>query len=197
MQMSYLKNLEWEITPVNSPIVKRNCAKCGKKTLFYSTEKFRVNANKNLIDIWLIFKCEKCKSTWNMTLYERINPQNICKEEYEKFLANDKELANAYGYDFCIYNRNKAELIMDSMEYRVNAKELEYNQKENQIELKILCKYPLKIRVDKLLSQQLSYSRSQIEDLYQKGFIYSTNEANLLKSKVKDEMKIYIKKLGG
>lgn len=65
-------------------MVRRNCPKCNEKVLYINSERFRVNANKNSIDIWLIYQCEKCKSTWNMTIYERIKPYDIDKYEYEK-----------------------------------------------------------------------------------------------------------------
>lgn len=191
--MSYLRKIEWDIIPDNKPKVIRNCPKCGKRTLFLNTEKFRVNANKNLIDIWLIYQCSKCKSTWNMTLYERIKPRDINHEVYEKFLANDKELVDIYGFDISLHNRNKAELLWDSIGYHVNSQELEFSEKENEQEIKISCKYPIQLRVDKLLSQQLNVSRSQIKKFYQNGLIYSLQEEKLLNSKVKDGMKIYLK----
>lgn len=83
--MSCFNRYRWELVPDNLPVVKRNCPKCKGKTSFINTEKFRVNANKNNIDVWLIYQCEKCKSTWNMTIYERVSPKDIDKEEYEGF----------------------------------------------------------------------------------------------------------------
>jgi hypothetical protein len=85
--MSYLKKYQWELIPKDLPIVRRNCPKCNEKACYINSEKFRVNANKNSIDIWLIYQCEKCKSTWNMSIYERIKPYDINKYEYEKFLS--------------------------------------------------------------------------------------------------------------
>ncbi|ROR25279.1 uncharacterized protein DUF1062 [Mobilisporobacter senegalensis] len=110
--MSYLKKIQWEIELDSLPAVTRNCPKCGKKIEFINTEKFRVNANRNHIDIWLIYQCSQCRSTWNMTIYERINPKDISKDEYEKFIANDKKLAKKYGFDIGIHNRNKADIIL-------------------------------------------------------------------------------------
>lgn len=75
------------------------CARCGKKMPFASTERFRVNANKNKLDVWLIYQCKKCRHTLNIPIYERIPPQKIPAELYEKFLANDRTLAVHYGSD--------------------------------------------------------------------------------------------------
>ena len=50
------------------------CGRCGKKQTFVTTGKFRVNANKNKVDIWLIYQCARCRHTLNIPVYERINP---------------------------------------------------------------------------------------------------------------------------
>ena len=115
--MNYLRKIEWDIIPDTTPQVRRNCPKCGGMTHFINTEKFRVNANSSQIDIWLIYQCNKCKSTWNMTIYERINPTDISRVEYDKFLANDKELAISYGFDRGIHRKNKAELSLGDIDY--------------------------------------------------------------------------------
>jgi len=85
------------------------CSKCGKKKRFVNTGKFRVNANGRHVDVWLIYQCEKCKKTWNLTVYERKSPDRIAAEEYQRFLDNDFELAAQYGNDISFLKRNKAE----------------------------------------------------------------------------------------
>ncbi len=39
------------------PKIFRRCARCGKKREFVNSGKFRVNVSGNLLDVWLIFKC--------------------------------------------------------------------------------------------------------------------------------------------
>ena len=69
--MSYLKKMEYKIVLRDSFWVIRNCPKCGRKTYFVNTKKFRVNANGNKLDVWLIYQCEECKHTLNISIYER------------------------------------------------------------------------------------------------------------------------------
>lgn len=90
--------------------VYHRCGRCGKKQEFINSGKFRVNANGNRIDVWLIYRCKKCKHSWNLTIYERKNPAKIAPEEYELFLTNDDELAWQYGKDIAFLKRNNAEL---------------------------------------------------------------------------------------
>ena len=79
--------------------VIHRCGGCGKKMPFVSTRRFRVNANKNKLDIWLIYQCRRCRHTLNIPIYERVSPRKIPAELYEKFLANDEDLAMQYGCD--------------------------------------------------------------------------------------------------
>lgn len=87
------------------------CGRCGKKTTFVSTRRFRVNANKNKLDVWLIYQCKKCKHTLNIPIYERVSPQKIPRELYEGFLGNDEELAVRYGTDAAFLKRNRSLVI--------------------------------------------------------------------------------------
>ena len=131
-----------------------------------------------------------------MTIYERINPKNISRVAYEKFLANDKECAIRYGFDREIHYKNKADLILEDIDYHVVSKELsEFSEKENEQEIKICCQYPIQIRMDKLLAEMLHISRSQVKQLCEKGLIYDQQDKNLLKAKVSDGMVVFIKNL--
>lgn len=90
--------------------VYHRCAGCGRKSEFVNSGRFRVNANGNRIDVWLIYRCKKCKHTWNLTVYERIRPQKIPPELYEAFLDNDPETAARFGNDADFLKRNNAEM---------------------------------------------------------------------------------------
>ena len=75
------------------------CGRCKKKQQFVSTRKFRINANKNKLDIWLIYQCRKCRHTLNVPIFERTPAHKIPRELYDLFLANDQELAQKYAAD--------------------------------------------------------------------------------------------------
>ncbi|GKU25178.1 DUF1062 domain-containing protein [Clostridium folliculivorans] len=191
--MSCLNKYQWELVPQNLPIVKRSCPKCNEKTNYINSEKFRINANKNSIDIWLIYKCEKCKSTWNMTIYERIKPCNVSKHEYNRFLSNDRELAREYAFNSSIYSKNKAEVFLDNISYRLVQRKLDtYYIKENELVIEIICKYPIDLRVDKLLSDILGISRSKIKGMIEKGIVFVNDNKNSSNIKVRCGMEIHV-----
>lgn len=193
--MSYLKKYQWELVPESLPTVKRNCPKCNEKTQYISSEKFRVNANKNNIDVWLIYQCEKCKSTFNMTIYERIKPYEINKDEYEKFLCNDRELAKQYAFNLSMYSKNKAEIILENVNYKLIERQIEaYCMNEDEIVVEIICEYPIDIRVDKLLSDKLGVSRSKIKCMHKEGLIIIDDDKNSLNTKIRNGLEIRVLK---
>lgn len=85
--------------------VLHKCGHCGKKSVFITTRRFPVNANKNKLDVWLIYQCKKCRHTLNIPIYERVAPQKIPKGLYEGFLENDADLAVQYGSDAALFRR--------------------------------------------------------------------------------------------
>lgn len=90
--------------------VFHRCGGCGKKQEFQNSGKFRVNANGNKVDVWLIYRCKKCKHSWNLTIYERTKPAKISRELYELFLSNDADTAITFGNNVDFLKRNKAEM---------------------------------------------------------------------------------------
>ena len=91
-------------------LVYHRCGGCGKKQEVVNSGKYRVNANGKSVDVWLIYRCKKCKHSWNLTIYERTNPGKIPAELFEAFLENDQDTAMAYGRDIDFLKRNHAEL---------------------------------------------------------------------------------------
>ena len=102
--------LSREVEKTNAIHVFHRCGGCGKKQEFLNTGKFRVNANGNNVDIWLIYRCKKCKHSWNLTIYERAKPGKIPTELFEAFQTNDAEIAAAYGRNIDFLKKNNAEI---------------------------------------------------------------------------------------
>lgn len=90
--------------------VYHRCGGCGKTRQFVNSEKFRVNANGSLVDIWLIYRCIKCKHSWNLTVYSRVRPSRLDPELYQRFLDNDSDLAQRLGNDSSFLKQNGARM---------------------------------------------------------------------------------------
>ena len=198
MHMSYLKEETWTIIPVSSYKIIRNCPKCGTKSLFQSTGDFRINANGKCIDIWLIYQCEKCRSTYNLTVFERISPKKLPQELYKKFQENDSSLALEIGTDREVFEKNRAVVKEESLSYMVDKKDTETPvslqiSDANHCIICIRSPHSLKIRADKFLAEQLSISRSKIKRLITDGVLQGSNNENLEKIHITDGLIILLK----
>lgn len=163
--MSYAKKIEYRIKPAKSYEIRRNCSGCGCKTVFHNTDCFRVNANGNKVDVWLIYQCSKCKHTYNLTIYERQKPDCISSREFEDFQHNSPELAFRYGTDVSLFNRNKAEIAWEQADYELEAVS---SEEKNPLLLTGDCivihnDSGIKIRTDKIIAEILSLSRSRLK----------------------------------
>ena len=168
--MSYLKKIEYEIVLKDSFLVIRGCPKCGRKTHFKNTQKFRVNANGNKLDIWLIYQCEECRHTLNLAIYERKKVSSIPKEEYQLFLDNDEQLAEMYGKDIQLFRKSKADIDFDRLNYDFVKRHetIECINSEEEIAITINNPYQLKIAPEKQIAVVLGLSRSQVKSMLRK-----------------------------
>ncbi|MDE7184363.1 MAG: DUF1062 domain-containing protein [Lachnospiraceae bacterium] len=171
--MSYGKKIEYRIIPRESFPVIRGCSGCGRKTHFINTKKFRVNANGNKIDVWLIYQCETCKHTLNLAIYERQKVSAISEKEYRRFLGNEEQLAEVYGRNIQLFRSNKAEIDFERLEYEFVA--LQEGAMDGEFgegtEFIVYNPYGLKIRPEKQIAGILGLSRSQVKKLTEKGEI--------------------------
>lgn len=179
---------KWVITPTATPAILRNCSKCGSNSRFLCSDSFRVNANGKNIDVWLIYKCAQCDTAWNMEILSRAKPNQIEPSLYESFVKNDPALAVKYAFDARILGKNKAAACYDDMTYIVEKEAIANGS--NMIE--IITDYDLNIRLDKLLSEQLSISRAKIKSLFEDGIILCQDSKATFKTKISGTIKLII-----
>ena len=195
--MSYVIKTEYRIILNQSFKIIRKCATCDKKTSFHNSKRFRVNANGNKVDVWLIYNCEKCKHTLNLSVYERKNPHHIDSTEYKQFLENDEELAKEYGKNKSFFNQNKAEIDWEDLSYTIHPinrksthervetedkatnntvknKANEANEVPFSEQILVINEHDLNLREDKIASEILQVSRSQLKKMIKEGKVILT-----------------------
>lgn len=89
----HVAHLSLVLTITQSATVQRHCPRCRVNRDFVSGGKFRVNAQKKLIDVWLIFRCATCDQTWNHPIHERKSVRAIPAAELDALMRNDPALA--------------------------------------------------------------------------------------------------------
>lgn len=166
-----MQQLTWRAYPAKTPKLARHCTKCGSDA-YINSHCFRVNANGNRLDVWLIYRCEKCKGTWNLTIFERVAPQTIDKELYELFLANDEDLALKYSVNPDFLHRNNA-VPEKASSILVIEGEL---PSESDCRITIAPDYPTAISPGAAISEKLGISRSALKKLELKGAFSSERD---------------------
>lgn len=166
--------VSWTITPLNTPTIKKNCPRCGIPEEFECSGNFRINAQQNKLDVWLIYKCTRCNATWNMDIFTRKKPDEIRVDILEGFLSNNPELVLKYAFDSGVISDNKVTACYDRVKYALEGEVPDIEiLKTEQTTLTLVTGYSLKLRLDKLLSDELKIPRKAVRACFQAGAIRS------------------------
>jgi hypothetical protein len=163
------------------------CKKCGKKTEYFSSGLFRVNGQRKYLDIWLIYNCSNCDTTWKSTIYSRINPKSLSNELLEQFHRNDSILAENYAMNVELLRRNGAEAGLP--DYKIVGEEICPN---SSVHLIIKGKYASQIKVSAILREKLSLSQRAYENMLASGQIKSILNLDLKKCKLSTEVNLLL-----
>ena len=85
--------------------VFKYCRRCRCRQRFRCLYKFRVNANRKLVDVWLLFNCACCSDTAKLPILERVPVSRIGRSELKAFEANDPQRAAAAASDLTLLKR--------------------------------------------------------------------------------------------
>ncbi len=173
----------WEIQFLSLPHILKYCKKCGKKMAFACSEQFRINAQRKYLDIWLIYKCLNCNTTWNATIFSRIYPQSLNPKVLERFHRNDKDLVEQYAMDNDFLRRNGVEVQLS--QYSIIGDSFFPNE---TVELEIKSKYFLPVKVSSLIRDTLHISQKEYSQLVIDGKIKSIPNQDLQKCKLKNSI---------
>lgn len=176
------KNI-WNILYLTPPHVLRYCKKCGKKTEFFSSGLFRVNAQRKYLDIWLIYKCNCCETTWNATVSSRVTPQSVPSGLLEKYTNNDRDLAEKYAMNIDFLHKNGAEIVLP--DYRIDGDCLQ-DQKVQLLEIK--NQFPVPVKLSAIIRKKLNLSQKQYLNVIESEKIKSTLPLDFHKFKLKNSI---------
>ncbi len=176
-----MKKIIWEVQSLSLLPVLKYCKKCGRKNLFACSRQFRVNAQRRYLDIWLIYKCCDCNTTWNATVYSRISPQSIKPQLLDGFYKNDNELVEKYAMDSQFLQENGVEVGLP--QYSVIGDCFSLNE---TVQLEIKSKYSLSVKVSSVVRSKLLLSEKEYLQLITSGKIKSFPNQDLKKCKLKE-----------
>jgi hypothetical protein len=179
----------YEIIAQETPNVIRSCRNCKRSTEYFCSEKFRVNANQKMVDIWLIYKCIHCDATWNYPILSRVNVSRIDPVLHQKFMNNDKETIWYYAFQI-----NKLRKLCDAVnkDIKYEVKKEKSDSDSNELTIRICCKYDFGLRVDRLLANILNVSRSKVNTMAETEMLLLSPDVNM-KDKFLDNLQVTVK----
>ena len=190
----------WEIKATNTPLLIKKCSRCNHDR-FYSSEKFRVNAQKKNIDVWLIYRCQSCDCTTNMTIFSRVKTGAIDKSLYLQLSENDPKMAWTYAFSDAIKLQNHIAFDFGSVNYEINHDgiTLEDILMSDNDTITFYLRYPFdfNLKLSKVIRTCLNVSSKTLEKLINLEVISVQGQCLHKKHKVKDNhmVKIDVKAL--
>lgn len=176
-----MKKIIWEVRYCSLPPVSRHCQKCGRNTKFFCSKKFRVNAQRRTLDVWLIYNCSACDTTWNARVYSHISPQSLDPVQLEGFHKNSPSLAEKYAVDRDFLFKNGVDAV-EPPPHSIIGDSFLLNE---NTELEIKNQYPFPIKVSALVREKLHLSQTVYLRLVENGTITSIPEQDLKKCQLK------------
>lgn len=188
--------ITWEVKVKNTPLLIKKCSHCDSDR-FYCSDKFRMNAQKKNIDVWLIYRCVKCDNTCNLTLLSRSKPDLIDKTLFHSFSMNDKDAAWKYAFSTEMERKNNLRLDYGSVEYEVvpdTSLEDLLNLSNEVIKIHIKCEFEFDLKLSSLIRRCFSLSTNQVKRMFEDGIITISGNKPPQKHKVKDGDMILIQR---
>ena len=190
--------ITWEVKVKNTPLLIKKCSHCDSDR-FYCSDKFRMNAQKKNIDVWLIYRCVKCDNTCNLTLLSRSKPDLIDKTLFHSFSMNDKDTAWKYAFSTEMERKNNLRLDYGSVEYEIipnTSLEDLLNLSNEVIKIYIKCEFEFDLKLSSLIRRYFSLSANQVKRMFEDGIITISSNKPPQKHKVKDGDMILIQREG-
>ena len=171
-----MKHIVWNIVPTALPEIVRHCSKCGGDEAFVCSGKFRVNAQQRSLDIWLIYRCRACDTTWNARVYQHISPQSLSGDLLRRFTENDESLARQYALNCEFLRSNWARVCIPP--YGIEGDAFD---PDTPVELEIRNGCGLALRISNVVRAKLHLSQSEYNRRVGAGLIVPAQAGDLKK----------------
>jgi hypothetical protein len=152
----------WRIRPLELPRPWRYCASCATARAFVCSERFRVNAQKKSLDVWLNYRCGSCEDLWKFPLFERRTVSDLAAQ-LDGFARHDPATVWKYAFDIA---RLRSHVIRIDTDVRVQVERTALaceSGRAGHVSITFDVPFPCDIRLDRLLAAELRISRSSLE----------------------------------
>jgi hypothetical protein len=158
------------VVPTCLPLVRRRCHACASER-FRASGKFRVNANRKLIDAWLLALCTDCGETAKLTVLERMSVRSVRPELLDRLHDNDRGLTAELLQDPVVQRRNRIALDWDNA-WRLDTGGSDHLDRE-VIDVSVRFAARIPVRPVRLIAEGCGLSRAEVERLITEGKLVS------------------------
>nr|WP_207934095.1 DUF1062 domain-containing protein [Actinomadura sp. KC06] len=152
--------LSWAVRPVRLPLLSVRCLECGSATATAERRMFRVNANKKLLDVWLLVDCVRCGATAKLAVHERVPVRSV--RRLRGFENNEPRLVEEVLLDPLVARRNRFTLDWDGA-WHLDTPEVPPLDADWPVRVDVTFEAPVPLRPDRLIGQGLGLSRNSVE----------------------------------
>lgn len=135
--------------------------------------KFRTNAQKKRIDVWLIYRCPACDLVWNLPIFERAGVGEIASDTFHAIAHNDPPLALRHAFDHTRLMRHGSVEPQPDVSIRKSQEE-GCPLGTATLTIALALALPCGLRLDRLLTGGLGISRAQLGRLHDAGLLRLT-----------------------
>ncbi|MEV7330540.1 DUF1062 domain-containing protein [Micromonospora sp. NPDC093244] len=160
----------WAVVPTCLPLVRRRCRACASE-LLRPSGKFRVNANRKLIDVWILALCTVCGETAKLTVLERDTVRSIRPELLDRLHDNDPGLTAELLQDPDVRRHNRFELDWTDA-WRLDTDGPDHLD-HDRIDVGVRFAARIPVRPVRLIADGCGLSRGEVERLITEGKIVS------------------------
>ena len=172
------------VASVAPPTISWRCPRCPCSQ-FVCSERFRVNANAKLADIWLVYRCARCDATKNLTIVERKPVARIDPALFDAAMANDPVVARRFARRSDLLRRAGVRVLQGD---RVSLK----GTARGASHVRLRFDEPLLVRLDHVLGEALDLSRSQMRALDGTGRLHVDPPAPLSRLRLTTTVEVTI-----
>jgi hypothetical protein len=158
----------WILRPLERPRLARYCPGCGLVREFVCSGKFRVNAQKKALDVWLKYRCEHCDGSWKAPIFERRPISQMDPALLEAFERDEPTIVDRYAFDA---TRWRAHILGVSPPLtKVERAALDCTCAETaSLCIHLDARFECDVRLDRLLSTELGVARAELGRLLDAG----------------------------
>ncbi|WP_245670011.1 DUF1062 domain-containing protein [Micromonospora mirobrigensis] len=152
--------LRWFVRRTRLPLLTLPCLDCPSESATTGRGRFRVNANRKLLDVWLLVRCVSCDRTRKLTVHERTPVGAFEPAELRGYRVNDPALVAARLLDPALARRCHFTLDWTDA-WRLDTHPVPLDQGW-PVRVEVVLDDPVPVRPDRIVAHGLGLTRPQV-----------------------------------